>query len=84
MRAKVPPGVEDWGDQLASRTMEIASTGMTAGVRATREPARHRSSDEMDAAGAHGDAGLTRRLAIRRPFGCPPLEITHVVLPPCS
>lgn len=53
MCAKVPPGVDDWGDQLADRTMEIASTGMTVGVRATRGLARHRFHDGTDAATGH-------------------------------
>lgn len=53
MCVKVPPGVDDWGDQLADRTMEIASTGMTVGVRATRGLARHRFHDGTNAAAGH-------------------------------
>lgn len=49
--AKVPPETEEWGDKLASKTMEIAPTGMVVGVRATRRPSRHRRLDGSEAAG---------------------------------
>lgn len=49
--AKVPPETEEWGDQLASKTMEIAPTGMVVGVRATRRPSRHHRLDGSEAAG---------------------------------
>lgn len=56
--SKVPPGVEDWGDQLSSKTMEISSTGMTVGVRATWQPRRPRSLDDLSETGADGDSEL--------------------------
>lgn len=48
---KVPPGAEDWGDRLGSKTMEIAPTGMVVGVRATRRPSRHRPFDDVESSG---------------------------------
>ncbi|CAM9963332.1 unnamed protein product [Ectocarpus sp. 6 AP-2014] len=49
---EVPPETEEWGDQLASKTMEIAPSGMVVGVRATRRPSRHRRLDGSEAAGS--------------------------------
>ncbi|CAM9395424.1 unnamed protein product [Ectocarpus sp. 12 AP-2014] len=49
---EVPPETEEWGDQLSSKTMEIAPTGMVVGVRATRRPSRHRRLDGSEAAGS--------------------------------
>ncbi|CAM9868068.1 unnamed protein product, partial [Ectocarpus fasciculatus] len=49
---EVPPETEEWGDQLASKTMEIAPTGMVVGVRATRRPSRHRQVDGSEAPGS--------------------------------
>lgn len=48
---KVPPGAEDWGDQLGSKTMEIAPTGMVVGIRATRRSSRHRPFDDVESTG---------------------------------
>ncbi|CAN0122777.1 unnamed protein product, partial [Ectocarpus sp. 4 AP-2014] len=49
---EIPPETEEWGDQLASKTMEIAPTGMVVGVRATRRPSRYRRLDGSEAAGS--------------------------------
>lgn len=52
---KVPPGADDWGDQLDSKTMEIAPSGMVVGVRATRRPLRHRPFDNVESTGEYSD-----------------------------
>lgn len=49
----MPPDAEDWGDQLASKTMEIAPTGMVVAVRGTRRSSRRNQIDNIEPAGRY-------------------------------
>lgn len=60
LEQQVPRGVEDWGDQLASKTMEIPSTGMAVGIRTTRTPSPHRSLGGKDTGSTDYPGKLSR------------------------